>query len=223
MPHGYHWAHFVNILLLSHSRNDPDAGASRVYHLISQGLAARGHYVETLHYENLGLPRQRLLAKAVEKLAMPQWIRWGQRKRSSRGFDVVMAPSGMGYALFRRLSACPGRPLLVNHLHGLNLFDYQARVIEALSSKARPDAGGARQDGAAFAFPVHKRLAGWLPIVWDLRGMFWADLTIVQNSARPGLSPALCEWHRHPNGNSSSSAPCLPGRQRDCNSVRHTG
>lgn len=157
----------MNILLLSHSRNDPDAGASRVYHLLGQGLAARGHRVETLHYEDLRLPQLHLLAQAIEKLAMPQWIGWGLRPRNFDGVDVVMAPSGMGYTLFRRLNACPDRPLLVNHQHGLSLFDHQARITEALAGHV--------------AFPLHKRVAEWLPVAWDFRGLRWADLTVLQN------------------------------------------
>jgi glycosyltransferase involved in cell wall biosynthesis len=157
----------VNILLLSHSRNDPDAGASRVYHLLDQGLQARGHRVETLHYEDFHLPRQRVLATAVEKLAMPQWIRRQQRRCSFTDVDVVMAPSGMGYPLFRHLGVHPVRPLLVNHLHGLNLFDYHARVLEAVTGH--------------IVFPLHKRVAERLPIAWDAQGVRWADLTVLQN------------------------------------------
>ncbi|HJS86567.1 MAG TPA: glycosyltransferase family 4 protein [Acetobacteraceae bacterium] len=157
----------MNILLLSHSRNDPDAGASRVYHLLREGLTSRGHHVETRHYEDFRLPRRRLLATGVEKLAMPQWIGWREAGRDFAGIDVVMAPSGMGAALFRRLRGRAERPLLVNHVHGLNLFDYQARLTEALARH--------------MPYPWHKRVAEWPPIAWDEGGTRQADLTIVQN------------------------------------------
>jgi glycosyltransferase involved in cell wall biosynthesis len=157
----------MNILLLSHSRNDPDAGASRVYHQLNEGLSALGHVVETLHFEDFHLPRQRLLSTAVEKLAMPQWIDRRQRQRNFADVDVVMAPSGMGHRLFRRLRAQPDRPLLVNHQHGLTLFDHQARLTEAMAGH--------------IAFPLHKRLLERLPMVWDMEGLRSADLTIVQN------------------------------------------
>jgi glycosyltransferase involved in cell wall biosynthesis len=157
----------MNILLISHSRNDPDAGASRVYHQLGEGLTARGHSVETLHYEDLGLPRPAILAKTIEKLAMPRWIAWQQRRRDFKEIDVVVAPSGMGYALFDRLRGRPGRPLLVNHQHGLTLFDHQARLTEALAGHV--------------PFPLHKRMAEWPPIAWDFRGARLADLSVLQN------------------------------------------
>jgi glycosyltransferase involved in cell wall biosynthesis len=157
----------MNILLLSHSRNDPDAGASRVYHQLQEGLSARGHVVETLHFEDFRLPRPRLLSTPVEKLAMPHWIDWRQRRRNLAQVDVVMAPSGMGHRLFRRLRDRPGRPLLVNHQHGLTLFDHQARVTEAMAGH--------------IAFPLHKRLLERIPMAWDMAGLRSADLTILQN------------------------------------------
>jgi glycosyltransferase involved in cell wall biosynthesis len=157
----------MNILLLSHSRNDPDAGASRVYHQLHEGLTARGHRVETLHFEDFRLPRQRLLSRAIEKLAMPQWIDWRQRKQNFAPTDVVMAPSGMGNRLFRRLRARVERPLLVNHQHGLTLFDHQARLMEAIAGH--------------ITFPLHKRLLERPPMAWDIDGLRSADLTILQN------------------------------------------
>jgi glycosyltransferase involved in cell wall biosynthesis len=81
--------------------------------------------------------------------------------------DVVMAPSGMGHRLFRRLRDRPARPLLVNHQHGLTLFDHQARVTEAMAGH--------------IGFPLHKRLLERPPMAWDMAGMRSADLSIVQN------------------------------------------
>jgi glycosyltransferase involved in cell wall biosynthesis len=157
----------MNILLLSHSRNDPNAGASRVYHQLQDGLSARGHVVEALHFEDFRLPRQLLLSTSVEKLAMPHWIDRRQRQRDFAPVDVVMAPSGMGHRLFRRLRGGPDRPLLVNHQHGLTLFDHQARVTEAMAGH--------------IAFPLHKRLPERLPMAWDMAGLRSADLSILQN------------------------------------------
>lgn len=183
----------MNILLISHSRNDPNAGASRVYHQLQYGLSKRGHHVETLHYEDLGLPRARLLAKAIEKLAMPQWIGRHQRRRDFRDIDVVVAPSGMAHVLFDRLRAAPDRPLLVNHQHGLSLYDHQARVTEALAGHV--------------AFPLHKRMAEWPPIAWDRRGMLSADLSVLQNlrdldhlqrHAAPGAALTMIAPALHP-------------------------
>ena len=199
----------LSVLLISHSRNDPDAGASRVYHQLQQGLAALGHKIEIRHYEDWQLPRQRLLAGAVEKFAMPAWIGWRQRRRDFTGVDVIMAPSGMANTLFRRVRAAPMRPLLVNHQHGLTLFDHQARVTEALAGHVR--------------FPLHKRLAEWPPCAWDDAGMRWADLNVLQNRrdldhlrrrGQPADRLALIPPALHPDI-SAASATASPPESRD--------
>lgn len=188
----------LRILLLSHSRNDPNGGASRIYHLLDFGLSSRGHDVTTCHYEDYGFPRNRILRRLIDRLYAPRLISAKASVIGRYGYDVIMASNGMAYPLFRALSPKADRPLLVNHFHGLNLFDHQANLTEHLAGRIQLSLS-------------YRAITGRLPILWDFRGSRLADLTIVQNgrdqdflercpryasraiTIAPGLHPQLLE------------------------------
>lgn len=160
----------MKIMFLSHSPDDPNAGASRVYHLLADGLRARGHEVTLLHLESMGLPRQPLPRKLAEKLVLPRYV-----EKTGRGLaalaeqDVVMTSSGQGYRLFRQIAAMTGRrPVTVNHLHGLSIYDdVAARTLSWLGF-----------------WPVstsYRYITGSRAPAWDMAGVHAADVTVVQN------------------------------------------
>jgi glycosyltransferase involved in cell wall biosynthesis len=156
----------MRILLVSHARSDPDAGASRVYHLLHAGLRARGHHVTTLHYDDLALPRA--AERIISRLFLPQAVSRRAAREPLHTFDVIMTSSGMLYPLYERLRRQPARPLLVNHLHGTAFMDQQAILSEA----AR---------GHLAVSWIYRNLTGPLPVNADARGSRAADLTITQN------------------------------------------
>ena len=158
----------MRALLLSHSPNDENAGASRIYHMLAAGLRARGHEVDLFHLEAMGLPRQRWIGRALQRTLMPRYVsRFGARQ-VAHGYDVIMASSGMAAPLFERLRNRPNRPLLVNHLHGLAIYDHLAAMAEATLGHCR-------------ATPAARLVTGPIQARWDARGIRAADLTIVQN------------------------------------------
>lgn len=158
----------MRALLLSHSPDDENAGASRIYHMLAAGLRARGHEVDLFHLDAMGLPRQRWIARAAQRTLMPRYVsRFGARQ-VARGYDVVMASSGMAAPLFERLRDRPDRPLLVNHLHGLAVYDHVAAMTEATLGHYR-------------ATHAARLVTGPIQARWDDRGIRAADLTIVQN------------------------------------------
>ncbi|GAB4082295.1 glycosyltransferase family 4 protein [Modestobacter muralis] len=159
----------MRILLLSHSPNDPDGGASRIYHVLSAGLRARGHDVEVRHQEDYGLPAGRLPRLLVERVALPQWISRSARSALPEEHDVVMASGGTTYPLFRRLRTAGGRrPLLVSHAHGMSVYDRIANLGEARLGHF-PASAAYRAASAPFS--------DW----WEYRGVAAADVTVVQN------------------------------------------
>ena len=158
----------LRLLLLSHSPDDENAGASRIYHLLAAGLCERGHEVDLFHLEAMGLPSEPHLARLAQRMLMPRYLsRFGARQ-VDRGYDAIMASSGMAAPLFARLRRLRARPLLVNHLHGLAVHDHVAAMSEAML-------GHGRANRAA------RFLTGPIQARWDARGMRAADLTIVQN------------------------------------------
>jgi glycosyltransferase involved in cell wall biosynthesis len=158
----------MKILLLSHAPNNRDSGASRIYHTLEEGLTARGHAVKTYHYEDYSLPRSRHARRVIERLLLPQFIASRSRQEASRDYDIVMA-SAMGYPLFRRLAGqYPRRPVTVNHLHGLSLFDHQANLTEHLAGRLKLSL-------------AYRTVTGPMVIAWEARASSYADLTIVQN------------------------------------------
>jgi len=156
----------MRLLLVSHSLNDPNAGASRVYHQLSEGLRNRGHEVQCLHRDDVSIPR--LVAPVASRLWLPACMSRRASRESLPTFDVIMASNGMLHPLFRRLKREKTTALLVNHVHGLSYFDYQATVTERLR-------------GNISSSYLHRFVTGVLPARWDILGSRIADLTIVQN------------------------------------------
>lgn len=172
----------MHILLVSHVEKNPNAGASLVYHLLEEGLAARGHTVDALHYENFRVPR--FATRMANRLLLPHLATRCVKTRNVERYDVIMSSNGMLYPLFKRLKADSRRPLLVNHIHGLNFFDYQAILTEKLR-------------GHIALSLINRLLTGPLPVRWDALGSRFGDITIVQNSrdldflADQGVSKAI--------------------------------
>lgn len=158
----------LRVLFLSHAPDDPDGGASRIYHMLAHGLRARGHAVDLFHLEDFGLPRGRTAAKLASRVALPHYVsRFGAR-RGPDGYDVVMSSSGMAAPLFAKLAGRKDRPALVNHLHGLTIYDHLANTTEnALGHYATSRA--------------YRMVTGPFQVRWDLAGVRSADLTVVQN------------------------------------------
>lgn len=157
---------FMRLLLVSHSWNNPNAGASRVYHQLSEGLRGSGHEVQCLHRDDLSIPR--LIAPVASRLWMPKYMSHRASHESLRTFDVIMSSNGMLHPLFRRLKRAGTSALLVNHVHGLNFFDYQATVTERLR-------------GNMSSSYLHRWVTGPLQSRREILGSRFADLTIVQN------------------------------------------
>jgi glycosyltransferase involved in cell wall biosynthesis len=173
----------LRILFVSHARKDPNGGASRVFHLLEDGLSARGHEVVAIHRDDLTLTQR--LGKLADRFLLPQTISIDARRYRPQDFDVVMAPSGILYPLFRQLRDRPTRPLLVQHLLGSMFFDHFATVEEAARGHLRLS-------------PVYRLMTGNLPLGWDLKGARAADLLTV-NCGRDldymidqGIPPANC-------------------------------
>ena len=159
----------MRILMLSHSPNDPDGGASRIYHVLSEGLAARGHDVEVRHQEDYGLPAGKLPRLVVERAVLPQWISRAARAARPEDHDVVMASGGTMYPLFRRLRAAGGpRPLLVSHAHGMSVYD---RIVNLGESRL----------GHFPASVAYRAVSAPFSDWWEYRGVAAADVTVVQN------------------------------------------
>jgi glycosyltransferase involved in cell wall biosynthesis len=157
----------MRILLVSHSPSDPNGGASRVYHLLEQGLRERGHTVKTLHWEDLQVGPA--ADKVVSRLLLPQAVSRRASKEDIASFDVIMSSSGMLYPLYRKWKGVRQRPLLVAHLHGSSFFDHQTRLNEAMR-------------GHMSLSWIYRHVTGPLPVHWDAEGSRYADLTIAQNS-----------------------------------------
>jgi glycosyltransferase involved in cell wall biosynthesis len=159
----------LRMLFLSHARNDPDGGASRIYHMLVDGLLSRGHEVEVHHLEDLGLPKGRRAALVAQRFAMPHYIsRLAEARTRERTFDVVMSSSGMAAPFFRAARKATDRPVLVNHLHGLYVYDHLANISE----------------GVIGNWPTslpYRLVTGPRQVSWDNAGIAYADVTIVQN------------------------------------------
>ncbi|WP_380166002.1 glycosyltransferase family 4 protein [Jannaschia sp. R86511] len=158
----------MKVLLLSHVPDDPDGGASRVYHLLADGLRGRGHQVTLTHQEDIGLPRDRRLGLLARRTVLPRLLSRAAAAWDPAGHDVVMASSGTAHPLFRRLRSEPRRPLLVNHVHGLTVHDHVAALVEAELGHHRSG-------------PANRLLTGPFQVRWDLAGARSADVTVVQN------------------------------------------
>lgn len=159
----------MRLLLVSHCASDPNGGASRVYHFLTDGLRERGHEVHCLHLEDIEIPRA--LWKVANRCLLPSFVsRAAARvvKQSGSQFDVIFSSNGVLSPLYRRLRSEPARALLVNHVHGLNFFHHQTTMEEV--------ARGHMQISALYRF-----YTGAIPLRWDMEGARQADLTVVQN------------------------------------------
>ena len=158
----------MNLLFLSHTSNNPNLGATRIYYLLTDGLRARGHTVDLRHYEDFHPPRSRWAQRLVQRTVLPQWISHHAGRFDFAKYDLVMASSGMAYPLFRRLRARARRPVLVNHMHGLSEYVHLASLCES-------ELGYYRMSLLAHVItgPFQRR--------WDHAGADAADLTVVQN------------------------------------------
>ncbi|WP_346621230.1 glycosyltransferase family 4 protein [Blastococcus montanus] len=159
----------MKIALYHHTPSNPDAGASRVYHVLSAGLQEAGHEVRVMHLDDMGAPRSQRGQLILTRFALPQFVSanaWADRAADD---DVVMSSSGMCFPFFRRLRRLGRRrPLLVNHLHGLTSFDHAANTTEA-------------QVGHWPTSVPYRLITGPLPVRWDRAGVLSSDLTVVQN------------------------------------------
>ena len=159
----------ARLLLVSHCPNDPNGGASRVFHFLTDGLRARGHKVECLHLEDIEIPR--VMWKLVNRCFMPSFVTRTTARvlaRSDAPYDVLFSSSGMLWPLYKKLQSVPGRPLLVNNLFGLSYFDHESTLNEA-------------DRGQMTISAVYRLYTGDLPPRWDMGGVRYSDLTIVQN------------------------------------------
>jgi glycosyltransferase involved in cell wall biosynthesis len=99
---------------------------------------------------------------------MPQWISRHLAKTDFSKFDVIMTSSGMAYPLFKRLYLLKDRPVLVNHIHGLSVYDHIANLSES-------------ELGYCKTSWLYRLVTGPFQKKWDSEGIRWSDLTITQN------------------------------------------
>jgi glycosyltransferase involved in cell wall biosynthesis len=159
----------LSLLLLSHVPDDPNGGASRVYHLLAASLRDRGHQVDLHHVDTMGLPRNPRLNLLAKRLALPHYVSRHGMAMAPYSHDIVMASSGMAAPLFQILKGRSRRPLLVNHIHGLTVYDHMAALDES-------------RLGHGQATIPNRAVTGPFQIRWDKAGVDSADLTIVQNT-----------------------------------------
>jgi glycosyltransferase involved in cell wall biosynthesis len=158
----------MNILLLSHVPKNPDGGASRVYHILEEALTARGHTVVLRHYEDFCPPRGILTELFMRRFALPQLVSRRVKENEIIKIDIIMSSNGMAAPLYRRFRNLPFRPVFVNHVHGLSVYDHLANFTEASLGH--------------WGMSLWSRLfTGPLQIRWDAAGIATGDMTIVQN------------------------------------------
>jgi len=200
----------MRILLQSHVADDPDAGASRVYHLLAEEMAARGHDVTLRHLDDVGLPSGRRSSLLVRRVALPYAVSRCAAAADPMSHDIVMASSGTAHPLFRRLRRLPGRPVLVNHLHGLHCHDHLAGLNEHRLGHVR-------------AGVANRLVTGPAQTRWDAAGITTADATVVQNlrdlgdvraMAGPGHTVTVIPPALHPD------LGCLPPTPRPTSGAR---
>lgn len=159
----------MKILMLSHVANNPNGGASRIYHMLSDALRARGHEVALYHAEDAGVQGKGVGDLLKIRLVLPRLISAMGEKKNPSDFDVIMSSSGMAAPLFARLRKKGGRrPLLVNHLHGLAVYDDLANRAEDWI-------------GNWSTSTMYRLITGRMQRRWDWQGIATSDLTIVQN------------------------------------------
>jgi glycosyltransferase involved in cell wall biosynthesis len=158
----------LRILFLSHSPNNPNGGASRIYHMLAGALEKRGHAVSLFHQEDFGLPKNAKLSLAAQRFAMPRYVSAHGRRLDWKSYDIIMSSSGMAAPLFKRIKGEKQRPALVNHLHGLCIYDDLANRSEAMIGNWKTSL-------------LNRMFTGPIQVRWDNEGIASGDLTIVQN------------------------------------------
>jgi glycosyltransferase involved in cell wall biosynthesis len=158
----------MRILFLVHNRNNPNAGAARIYHMLAEALVKRGHGVDAMYMEDFGLPMSGVGNIAAQRLLMPWLVSRGGARRGATEYDVVMASNGMAFPLFRRLRRTPRRPVLVNHVHGLGIYDHVSNLAESTLGHWK------------VSLP-YRLVTGPGQVRWDAAGVASCDVTVVQN------------------------------------------
>jgi glycosyltransferase involved in cell wall biosynthesis len=158
----------MNLLFLSYSRKNRNAGASRIYHMLDEGFRERGHSVVVRHFEDFRQLRPAGIQRLVDRLLLPDFIEWRSGRERPAEFDVVMSSSGLGCRLFSKLQLRSNRPLLVSHIFGLAIYDHLARIDEELLGRLRLSKG-------------YKWLSAPAAIGWEKKAARCADLSIVLN------------------------------------------
>ena len=157
----------MKILLISHARNDENAGASRLYHMLSAALRKKGHEVNVFHYEDLRVPK--FLNYFALRLALPEFVYWRLFGEATQGYDVVFCSNGMAWRIFKKLRERTGpRPFLIHQIHGLTYFDHLAVITERLRGHVKLS-------------PWLMAIKGRFPIGWDAKGAKYADAIAAQN------------------------------------------
>jgi glycosyltransferase involved in cell wall biosynthesis len=156
------------ILVVSHARDNRDAGSSRVVHLIKEALDSDLIEVDLQHNEMDPASRG---TRLLGRLALPAMM--SRQVRNVENYDVVFGCNGTIYPLFEKLRAQARRPLLINYVHGLSTFDEIATLREA--------------EVGLHSYNWHYRLITGpltrrLPEKWEWRGACLADASIVHNS-----------------------------------------
>lgn len=159
----------MKILLLSHVANNPHGGASRIYHMLSEALRERGHEVKLYHAEDAGIAGGGVANLLKIRLILPRLVSAVGARANPHEFDVIMASSGMAAPLFAKLRRSQEKlPLMVNHLHGLAVYD-------DLSNRSEEWIGNWSTS------TMYRLVTGRMQKRWDWQGIETADLTIVQN------------------------------------------
>ena len=157
----------MKILLISHARNDENAGASRLYHMLSAALRKKGHDVTVYHYEDLRVPKA--LNYLALRMLLPEFVYRACYEESTKGYDVIFCSNGMAWRIFRKLRERGGdRPFLIHQIHGLTYFDHLAVITERLRGHVKLS-------------PWFMAFKGRFPIEWDAKGAKYADAIAAQN------------------------------------------
>lgn len=157
----------MKILLISHAKNDENAGASRLYHMLSGALQKKGHEVKVYHYEDLKVPKA--LNYLAQRVLLPHFVDKACYEESTKGYDVVFCSNGMAWSVFKKLRESGGkRPFLIHQIHGLTYFDHLAVITEKLRGHVKLS-------------PFMMAVKGRFPISWDAKGAKYADVIAAQN------------------------------------------
>ena len=158
----------MKILFLVHNRNNPNAGAARIYHMLTETLVARGHGVDAMYMEDFGLPMSGVGNTVAQRFLMPWLVSRGGARRGAAGYDVVMASNGMAFPLFRRLRRAARRPVLVNHVHGFGIYDHVSNMSESVLGRWKVSV-------------PYRLVTAPGTMWWDAAGVASGDVSVVQN------------------------------------------